>query len=184
MSWYYQKGQRAYGPLSKEQLVAKLKLGECGFFDKVSYDEGAWTYIYECHELGAELAALKLDQNKEWIVLKDEKLQLGPFNLEQLVAHIKSGAVSYSDFIWKEGLTQWVPISRLDDVMNLSPKAILADIQEGTGLLDSATLSGVTKEPIKQPGISPVNFNEALPEEVDGVDLVPQAWELVAECKK
>ena len=54
------------------------------------------------------------DENeKKWILLckkegeKEGYLQTGPFSQIEVIAKIKSGKTSYSDYIWKEGFDEW-----------------------------------------------------------------------------
>lgn len=52
-------------------------------------------------------------------VHKDDQ-QLGPFTEEELKEHLKSGKFTKQDLAWKEGLTDWTPLSNI-----LTPAAVL-----------------------------------------------------------
>ena len=50
----------------------------------------------------------KTTAQQEWYVRKDSKEKLGPFSAAQLKQLAKSGKLSPTDLIWREGLEKWM----------------------------------------------------------------------------
>lgn len=72
--------------------------------------------------------------------------QLGPIELSELNAKLSSGEVSAADLVWREGMADWLPASKVDE------------LQAGGG---TRTVSPVADAPLRQdpyvaPAASPV----------------------------
>lgn len=52
-------------------------------------------------------------------------VQLGPIAEEELVAKSRSGEVSATDLIWKEGMTDWRPLGEVDVFMGVAGAAMV-----------------------------------------------------------
>ena len=58
----------------------------------------------------------------EWFYVKDGQ-QVGPFTTEALAAKKDSGEVAPTDLIWKEGMTDWLPIQQVAEFGGVQPPA-------------------------------------------------------------
>lgn len=123
-SWYFHKDLKPQGPVPIEDMKKKILRGELGPEELVLRD-GAKDWLPACQwaEFPQDLfpafqknlfRGINFDE-KEWtlLVLKpgaSAPVQEGPYSLNEIKAHIASGAATPEDYIWRTGLTGWLQI--------------------------------------------------------------------------
>lgn len=121
--WYYEDHGRAKGPVTAQELVKKIKLGEITLVDLVFKEGDAQWMPIQCHEELTELVGnVTLQDSSDWIVLKTVNVdgkniseQIGPFNATQILDLLDKGKIRFSDYVWRKGYEQWVPLGRVDE---------------------------------------------------------------------
>lgn len=127
------QGQES-GPFHVEEIVAKVRSKELDLFDYI-YDEkaGDWCLLMEHSELAAQLKAGKpsappkpkatetlrtetvpAETVAQWFVLKGEN-RFGPFPYADMVKMLQQKIVFPFDFIWHEGLPNWVRVAEIPE---------------------------------------------------------------------
>jgi len=53
-------------------------------------------------------------------------VQLGPVSEAELKAKIASGEITTSDMVWKDGMADWVPLTRVPELVVTAPAAVQA----------------------------------------------------------
>lgn len=48
-----------------------------------------------------------------WYIFKDDT-QEGPFDEAAIAAAIAAGAISRDTFVWREGMSEWLPLQQTD----------------------------------------------------------------------
>ncbi|WII71124.1 DUF4339 domain-containing protein [Bdellovibrio sp. 22V] len=122
ISWYYNENLKPQGPLTLEEMRARIHSGKIGLFDLISSDAtGEWKAACEWPEFERSLfpaiqgfipGAEILEDEKEWVLLVPSEngktsLQEGPFSIRELKASLAAGTVSGNQYIWKTGLSGW-----------------------------------------------------------------------------
>lgn len=120
MSWYYVKKQKTIGPVKKIDILALIQSNELCAFDLLSNEQGAWQFVYKFESFYNFFKSTPLERvdNKDWVVMKFKegggRIQLGPWTTEDVTESINSGAIKYTDLIWCEDMTQWYPITLIE----------------------------------------------------------------------
>ncbi|RYD40520.1 MAG: DUF4339 domain-containing protein, partial [Verrucomicrobiaceae bacterium] len=50
--------------------------------------------------------------------------QLGPVEEGELRGKIASGEISSSDLVWREGMTDWLPSSKVSELASVAPASV------------------------------------------------------------
>lgn len=121
--WYfYQEKGKTMGPLTAEDLRARIRDGRLKLFDLI-YKEGepGWRMALEHPDLRDEFKKMGEGNTKErpWVCLhrKSETtfdfITMGPYSDAEVKEAIQSGKISYSDYIWRDDFSEW---RRIGDV--------------------------------------------------------------------
>ncbi len=126
--WYFHHNLKPQGPVSEEEMRAKIIRGEVGPEDLVSDEAGCWKAAAEWSVFEFQIFPAKqglavegkshLDL-KEWVLLVqnlaessqgEQILQEGPFTVRELISKIEGGVVSPYQYVWKNGLSGWCQV--------------------------------------------------------------------------
>lgn len=106
------------------------------------------------------------------------KQQNGPVPLEDLVRLIGTGAVTPTDLVWREGMTDWLPVAQLPELA--SPPALVSEVARPSIPAGTQSLN-----PCQAPAFSWVEAPPAAGEEIvpgsdpiDAMACLKRAWEL------
>ncbi|MBX3022523.1 MAG: DUF4339 domain-containing protein [Bdellovibrionales bacterium] len=124
-NWYfYQEQGHTKGPLTVDDLRARIRSGRLRLFDLI-YKEGeaGWRMALEHPDLREEFKDFGSGHSKErpWVCLhrKNEQsfdfITLGPFSEDEVRESIRSGKLSYADFIWRADFSEWRRIGGLEE---------------------------------------------------------------------
>ncbi|MEK2645597.1 DUF4339 domain-containing protein [Bdellovibrio sp. BCCA] len=125
VSWYYNLNLKPQGPLSFEEMRARIHRGEVGPHDLISNDaDGSWRPacewgVFEVTLFPATQAFMQgqdvVEDEKEWVLLvpaADGKgvVQEGPFSVREIREALRNHSVNGQQYIWKSGLSGWCRI--------------------------------------------------------------------------
>ena len=180
--WYYLKGGLPQGPYLKSEIEAMILDGSLHAMDFVHKgSEEKWRPLGEV-KVFKKYFADKQPQNsleEEWVLLigqDDGFLQKGPFKLSEVKQLIQKGELKYSDFIWKEGMSEWTLVSEMfgrreqDKNPEESREAPAGEEASEEELLKNVTTLGELEEAQRQSAVMP----EVKPAEADGEELVEE----------
>lgn len=193
--WYYEDHGRAIGPVTGLELVKKIKAGEITLVDLV-FKEGQmqWLPVQSHEELMEMLGAATLQDASDWIVLKtvnvdgkDVHEQVGPFNATQILDLLDKGKIRFSDYVWREGYSQWVPLGRVDEFEQPLKSSVQVDrtlytkprqndlLAKAESIARPAPLKKITPIAIAADDMGLLNDK---PPEASGEDLVQPKWKV------
>lgn len=122
--WYfYQDKGRTQGPLTLEDLRARVREGRLRLFDLI-YKEGepGWRMALEHPDLRGEFKQAGANSaTRPWVCLhrKNEEtfefVTLGPYDDEEVRQAIAAGHLSYGDYAWRQGFEQWQRLGALEE---------------------------------------------------------------------
>lgn len=128
--WYfYLDGSQAIGPVLEKDIEERIRQKKIEAYDLVFKDgEAHWRPAVDFvgfRPVFAEIMKRRLPQEDVWIVLKKPKKDrsrrsdgfktIGPFSSQEMRDKLDAGEVEYTDYIWKQGLSQWVRIALVPD---------------------------------------------------------------------
>ncbi len=130
--WYYNKNLKPQGPLSYEEMRARIHCGDVGPSDLVSCGaRGDWKPASEwgCFEstLFPATQSLSLEsdvvsQETEWVLLvpaqDGQVLQEGPFSIQDIQKGLRNKKISFEQYVWKAGLSGWCKIKDRPEFSN------------------------------------------------------------------
>jgi hypothetical protein len=123
-NFFYQERGKTAGPVTIEEMKTRVREGRVQLFDMVHLEgEPGWKMAMEFHELRGEFKSGKLQTlgDRPWVVLQRRAGQQldfatsGPFTTEEVRKSIQSGAISYGDYVWKEGFREWKRIGTVEE---------------------------------------------------------------------
>ena len=175
--FFYQERGQTMGPITIEEMRSRIRQGELRPFDLI-YREGEknWRMAFEHPDVrdgfkGLERRALK---GRPWVCLRRKKQEgfdfvtAGPFAEEEVREHIRAGKLSYNDYAWQEGFTEWRRLGSLPEFNDRAalppeePPPIPEVVPKSKDLLKNVVeLKRATFQPII----------EKKPTEADGPDL-------------
>jgi hypothetical protein len=187
--WYYENHGKAEGPISTLELVKKIQDGDLSLMDLVFKEgDGQWMPAEHFLEITGlvKSAATDFKVDADWVVLRTIEVdgrnqydQIGPFTIEQVLQLIDKGKVKFTDFVWREGYENWVPLGHLDKFENPLESSVRVDmsIYEKPRVED---LNATTKpaqffKPVRKIRPLPV---EPPPPEAKGEDLAKEKWQI------
>lgn len=80
----------------------------------------------------------------QWYYAKNGS-QLGPIEQGELLAKLSSGEIAHSDMVWREGLGDWLPVSKVNELMTIARP------------VSSSTPGAAMNSPYTAPAASPHN---------------------------
>lgn len=123
--WYfYQEKGKTVGPLNVDDIKGRIKEGRIRVFDLIYKDgEPTWKMALEHDSLRLEFKSTALSDLKErpWVCLRRKEpeslefITVGPFTTDEIRSNLKSGELSYSDYAWKDDLSEWKRIGALEE---------------------------------------------------------------------
>lgn len=136
--WYYEKQGKAEGPISTLAIVQKIQDGELNLLDLVFKEgEGQWAPAESFSEIKqlVKTTATHFKADADWVVLKfyevdgvEQFVQLGPFSVEQILQHIDQGKIQFTDYVWRNGYENWVPLGRVDEFESSLESSVKVDL--------------------------------------------------------
>lgn len=131
-AFYVYINEQQVGPLSKEEIMAKLSSGEFQPSDFI-YDESKKEWVaFLNHQAFAQAQEKVQQKNKksadlhptpdqqEWFVLQGDNRH-GPFSFLEIVKMCQNGKVQPHDFLWRESFSGW---KKLADITEFSADSI------------------------------------------------------------
>lgn len=125
--WFVEIEGRAQGPFTQIQVQDLARLKRINPMTRI-FAEGdvRWRLMNEFDEFKIVPESSSSAQNREWVVLKRKTLkeaelsqnkfdQIGPFTIDEIVEQIKTGDLSYNDYVWKKGFQRWAKLESLPD---------------------------------------------------------------------
>lgn len=134
--WYYVKDGQTQGPVSRDFIQNRLRIGDLKYIDLViRVGEAEWTILGAHPEFQDSIYRFEQPRdwniNLSWVVLrpKDRRSvidslenvdihlmrQEGPFDTEAILSLLAAGQVAYSDFAWRPGFQKWTKIGQLPE---------------------------------------------------------------------
>jgi hypothetical protein len=123
--WYfYQEKGKTVGPLNVDDIKGRIKDGRIRIFDLIYRDgEETWKMALEHSSLRTEFKSTALANLKDrpWVCLQRktpdslEFITTGPYTTDEIRQHLQTGLVSYSDYAWKDDLSEWKRIGALEE---------------------------------------------------------------------
>lgn len=183
--WYYENHGRAEGPISTLELVKKIQDGELKLLDLVFKEgDGQWLPAQDFSEITSlvKTTASQFKVDADWIVLRSVEVdgreqydQIGPFSIEQILQLLDKGKIKFTDFVWRNGYENWVPLGRLDEFENPLESSVQVDLSiyekpRQEELSSTSKNVKVYKAKIKE---EPA---EERPKEARGEDLAKPKW--------
>lgn len=121
--FYYFEGERAVGPLEQSDVVERILAKRLGPYQLMIRDgEEEWRPALAFEEFRQYLINIPTtrEPGQSWVVLKRQDAgghlaveSLGPFTSDEVREQIQAGKVEYTDYVWKDGMSQWRRISSL-----------------------------------------------------------------------
>lgn len=183
--WYYENHGRAEGPISTLELVKKIQDGELRLLDLVFKEgDGQWLPAQDFSEITTlvKTTASQFKVDADWIVLRSVEVdgreqydQIGPFSIEQILQLLDKGKIKFTDFVWRNGYENWVPLGRLDEFENPLESSVQVDLSiyekpRQEELSSTSKNVKVYKAKIKEESA------EERPKEARGEDLAKPKW--------
>lgn len=122
-AWYFLVKGRPQGPVSLEEIKNEIAVGRLGARDLLYRERDTkWRAAADYAEFGGHFNREALAE--DWVLLLRKPdgsghSQRGPFSTEQIVVQLKSGEISFTDYIWRKGLKEWYKILTLPDFHNI-----------------------------------------------------------------
>lgn len=124
-NWFFhQERGRTMGPIEIEEMKKRIREGRIRLFDLI-YREGesGWRMAMEHPDLRPEfkMASRESLKDRPWVVLQkksDSSFEFGtsgPFSAEEVREALQAGRMSYSDYAWRDGFSEWKRIGTLED---------------------------------------------------------------------
>ncbi len=191
--WYYENQGRAEGPVSTIELVHKIQEGQLSLLDLIFKEgEGQWMPAEHFPEIKnlIKMTPTQFKADSDWIVLRtvevngrDQFEQIGPFSIEQVLQLIDKGRIKFTDFVWRNGYENWVPLGQVDQFENPLESSVQVDlsIYEKPRQEDLQAKAPLTKNYKPAERINSSVKEEPKPAEAKGEDLARAKWEVVAK---
>lgn len=189
--WYFEDHGRAQGPISTRDLIKKIQKGDLQLLDVV-FKEGddQWHPIEHFTEITDMLGSVTVREEADWILLralevdgKQKYEQMGPFNIEQVLELVDKGKITFSDYVWRTGFEQWVPLGKVDQFDKPLPSSVEVDLSlykmPRHQILDAPLDAPPPPAPVKtyNPIKKTVLKEEMPPPEAEDEDLAKPVWE-------
>jgi hypothetical protein len=185
--WYYENHGKAEGPISTLELVKKIQGGDLKLIDLVFKEgDGQWMPAEHFSEIKSliKTASTEFSVDSDWVVLRTIEVdgrnqydQIGPFTIEQVLQLIDKGKIKFTDFVWRNGYENWVPLGHLDKYENPLDSSIRVDmsIYEKPKIQELEDVPKPTKLFKSSQKTKSVSIEEK-PPEAQGEDLAKEKW--------
>ncbi len=128
--FYYLDKGAALGPVAESELMDLIRQGHLFALDLVYFqDDVKWRPVSEFPLFKDALVHAADLQKREvqWVVLtkkdNDRKsgfIQAGPFGTSVITERLATGALRYTDYVWKKGMSEW---KKINEVAEFAPVA-------------------------------------------------------------
>lgn len=179
--WYfYQERGKTVGPFNLDDIKSRIRDGRIKVFDLIYKDgDASWRMALEHSMLRAEFknSALSGFKDRPWVVLQrrpgegQDFSTIGPFALDEIKDKIQSGEISYSDYAWKDGFSEWKRIGSLEEYNPRVRQTVLPPVPKVPETSSVDLLKNVVE--MKRLNFSPLDFD--LPPEADSDFAPPSA---------
>jgi hypothetical protein len=185
--WYFEKHGKAEGPVSTHDIVCKIEDGDLNLLDLVFKEgDGQWSPIESFSEITelVKTAATQFLPDSDWIVLRtvnvdgrEQREQVGPFTIEQVLQLIDKGRLKFTDYAWRTGYENWVPLGQVGEF----EAPLLSSIQVDKSLYEKPQQKDLQNEELKKaknykPALKLRMNEEEAPPEAKGEDLTKPGW--------
>ncbi len=192
--WYYENHGKAEGPISTLEIVKKIQLGELQLIDLVFKEgDGQWMPAEHFIEItgSVKTAGTEFKIDADWVVLRTIEVdgrnqydQIGPFTIEQVLQLIDKGKVKFTDFVWRDGYENWVPLGHLDKYENPLESSVRVDMS----IYEKPRIEDLSSAPKPPKFFKPANKIKPVPSEVKpieakGEDLASDKWQIEPPSK-
>lgn len=194
--WYYEKHGKAEGPIGTIELIKKIQQGELTLLDLI-FKEGdsQWMPAEDFKEIAnlVKTTASQFKVDADWIVLRtvevdgrDQYEQLGPFTIDHVLQLIDKGKIKFTDFVWRNGYENWVPLGRVDEFENPLESSVQVDLSIYEKPINENAVAEVksVKAYRASQKIKGTDKDEERPQEADGEDLAKPKWSFSRSTKK
>lgn len=194
--WYYEKHGKAEGPIGTIELIKKIQQGELTLLDLI-FKEGdsQWMPAEDFKEITnlVKTTASQFKVDADWIVLRTVEVdgrhhyeQLGPFTIDHVLQLIDKGKIKFTDFVWRTGYENWVPLGRVDEFENPLESSVQVDLSIYEKPLSENPVAEVKSFKNYKPAqkIKGADKEEERPEEAAGEDLAKPKWSFSRSVKK
>lgn len=122
--FFYQDGGKTVGPVTKADLKERIKDGKVRLFDLIMKEgEADWRMALEHLEFKDDFKekAKTALRDRPWVCLQRKSpdgfdfTTTGPFSFDEVREALMAGKVSYTDYVWRSGFTEWKRIGLLED---------------------------------------------------------------------
>jgi hypothetical protein len=129
----------------------------------------------------------------DWIVLRTVEVdgrnhyeQLGPFTIDHVLQLIDKGKIKFTDFVWRTGYENWVPLGRVDEFENPLESSVQVDLSIYEKPLSENPVAEVKSFKNYKPAqkIKGTDKDEERPQEAAGEDLAKPKWSFARSTKK
>lgn len=186
--WYYENHGKAEGPVSTLDLVKKIQEGELKLIDLVFKEgDGQWMPAEHFSEITSltKTATTDFKVDADWIVLRTIEIdgrnqydQIGPFTIDQVLQLIDKGKVKFTDFVWRNGYENWVPLGHLDKYENPLESSVRVDLSIYEKPRTEELTSTAKPAKFFKPAQKVKPASEAKPPEAEGEDLAKEKWHI------
>lgn len=122
MTYYLRQQARVSGPFTPQHLTALLRRGLVARSDKVSVDKATWITIADCAAIVARPVAAASppavvatpDDGVEWFYTVGGTDQPDAVASAALVQLIAAGTVGRKELVWREGFSDWRPVTEVE----------------------------------------------------------------------
>lgn len=147
-TFFYQDGGKTVGPVTMTDLKGRIKDGKVRLFDLILKEgDAAWRMALEHGEFKDEFKDKSKSslREKPWVCLQRknpdgfEFITTGPFAEEEVRESLMAGKISYTDYVWRTGFSEWKRIGLVEDFNpRLRRPAAEPDLEiEGTELIQN-----------------------------------------------
>lgn len=181
-NWYYENFGSAKGPITTRELIQKIQKGELTLVSLIFREgEEKWFPVDHFKDVTDLLGKSSVKADADWVILRQLEVdgkqsfdQVGPFNAEQVLQLIETGKVKFSDYVWRAGFENWVPLGKIDEF----EKPLTSSVEVDLSLYQLPKLDMISQDvPIKK--FSPtdmISSEDIAPPESVGEDLAKPSW--------
>lgn len=122
--FFYQEDGQTMGPVSSDEVKERIRKGRIRLFDLILREgEASWRMALEHGEFKTEFKEKSKSALRErpWVCLQRKSpdgfdfITTGPFSEEEVREGLLAGRVSYSDYAWRSGYSEWRRIGLVED---------------------------------------------------------------------
>jgi hypothetical protein len=150
--FFHQEKGNTLGPITLDEMKNRVREGRIRLFDLV-YREGepGWRMALEHPDLRGEFktSTVKTLVDRPWVCLQRKSETgfefgtSGPFSTDDIRLSLQEGLISYSDYVWRDGFSEWKRIGSLEDFNRRLAESRERKDRRGTSAKEKAPLPDV-----------------------------------------